>query len=79
MTSKEFKEKIENSPTIFNRHMLLVDDKVLSIIKDLEVLEILKNNLYVNTEYTEENDYEISIYELMSEEKEKIKQWLDRN
>lgn len=39
MKSNEFKEKIENSPTILNRHILLVNEEVLSIIKDLEEKE----------------------------------------
>lgn len=79
MTSKEFKEKIENSPTILNRHMLLVDDDVLSIIKDLEVLDILKRKINIRKEFDTWRQKYISIFygTLTDEEKDKIVGWLD--
>ena len=73
MTSKEFKEKIENSPTILNRHMLLVDDDVLSIIKDLEILEIFR---FYCQFFSDVKEY----FRINHPEKyEKLKEWLEKN
>ena len=84
MTSKEFKEKIENSPTILNRHILLVDDKVLSVIKDLEVLDILKEkmpviNIIATTKDVYEYESKVSGFKpLYINEYNKIKEWLEK-
>ena len=84
MTSKEFKEKIENSPTILNRHMLLVDDDVLSIIKDLEVLEIFKDQLHIGVYIGYFNNKPMYILKIAGcdifipkEMYNKLKEWLE--
>ena len=82
LTPEQVEELIKDldQKELLESELKLEKDKVKYVMKQLKeqdkILEILKNNLYVNTEYTEENDYEISIYELTSEEKEKVKEWL---
>lgn len=84
MALKKLAGKPNEATIIYGEIEAYTDIKILiessGLIKtkeDLIIIKILKNNLYVNTEYTEEDDYEISIKELYEEEKEAIKQWLE--
>ena len=76
LTPEQVEELIKDLKTL-EEYEDILNEPLKDMRKDLIILRILKNNLYVNTEYTEENDFEISIKELYEEEKYKIKEWLD--